>query len=77
MITSVDCYRCVSRMYNKSSSHTWKNGSFFEPEKEVGGLRYAGNSLKDRVCMGSKGDPCVEDFEFFLIKNDSSTRSIL
>lgn len=74
MVTAADCYRCVSRAFNETQSTTAAPGQFFKPDQDIFQLRYAGNSLKDTVCTGSggKGDQCVDGFEFFLIKNDTS-----
>lgn len=60
---------------NKSTSA--KNGTYYDLNKEVGDLKYAGYSVKDSVCVGTKATPCINDFEFFVINNDTEQRSAL
>jgi hypothetical protein len=73
MVTGTECYRCVTKAYNSSSSITAKNGTYYKPENEKGGMKYAGTTVKDMVCIdnnsGDKKTACVEDFEFFVIRN--------
>ena len=71
MVTGAECYRCVTKAYNSSTSITAKNGTFYKPENEKGGMKYAGTTVKDTVCIDYSADKktCVEDFEFFVIRN--------
>jgi hypothetical protein len=68
MVTGADCYRCASKAYNVSTSITAKNGTSFNPEKEKDGMKYAGVTYKDMMCI-ENNNVCVEDFEFFVIRN--------
>jgi hypothetical protein len=77
LVTGQNCKRCVTRAFNITKSTSAKNGSYVLPENYVGPLKYAGNTYKDTVCVGNKGDPCVNDFEFFLISNDTEQGSVL
>lgn len=40
-------------------------------------MRYAGLTVKDSLCVGATANPCVPDFEFFVIKNDTENRAML
>jgi hypothetical protein len=66
MVTGADCYLCATNAYNSSKSTTAKNGTFYKPDNVRGELKGAGESKKDRACLGSQ-NVCVDDFEFFVI----------
>jgi hypothetical protein len=81
MVTSKDCYRCNTKAYDRSASTTATNGTFFNTTAD-GPLKYAGNSVKDTVCVGGGNkaktpSPCVDNFEFFVISNDTEHRTYL
>ena len=66
MVTGAECYRCVTKAYNSSTSISAKDGTYFKPENENSGMKYAGITKKDIVCIDTR-NVCVEDFEFFVI----------
>jgi hypothetical protein len=77
MVTGADCYRCVTKAYNSSTSITSKNGTYNKPQEERGDVKYAGITMQDTVCI--EGSSCVDNFEFFVIKNqtDETRNSIM
>lgn len=77
MVTSADCYRCTTKAFNMNTTTTIQNGTFFNQSTAVGDMKYSGNSYKDSVCIGAASYPCVENFEFFLINNDTAQRTEL
>lgn len=72
MVKGADCTRCTSRAYDQSRSISAQKGSYFHPENYVDDIVYAGYSLKDQICIGHLAIPCIYDFEFFVIVNDTS-----
>ena len=55
MVTSADCYRCVSRAFNATQSTSAAPGQYFKPDHDIEQLKYAGNSMQDTVCTGAGG----------------------
>lgn len=70
MVTGADCYGCKSQIYNSTLSTTSSNGTFAKTEAVVGSYKLQGESVKDTVCIAPKNTPCVENFEFFVIKQN-------
>ncbi len=78
MVTGAECYRCFTKAYNSSTSKTAHNGTAYKPDNPFNELKYAGSSMIDRVCMKSNNSVCVDDFEFFVIRNNTyETRDFL
>lgn len=77
LVTGQDCKKCVTRAFNVTRSTSATPGSYKLPENYVGSLKYAGSTVKDTVCVGNKGTPCVDQFEFFVIMNDTEQGSVL
>ena len=70
MVTGADCYRCGTKAYNVTTSVTAKNGTHYKPENQRDGMKYAGTTYSDILCIESN-NVCADDFEFFVIRNQS------
>ena len=73
LVTSVDCYKCSSSLYNRSLSNTSANSSLPTPDD----MLPFGHTVRDTVCVNNKANPstpCVPDFDFFEITNETKSR---
>jgi hypothetical protein len=43
----------------------------------VNEIKWSGDTVKDTVCIGAASNPCVSDYEFFVIQNDTAQRQEL
>lgn len=78
MITGANCTECDTQAYNSSTSTTHKNGTYWKPEHIQSDMKYAGATIKDTMCVSGNDKTCIQDFEFFVITNQTEgTRSSL
>jgi len=78
IVTGAECYRCFTKAYNSTTSQTAVNGTAYKPDNPFNELKYAGSSMIDRVCMVSKNSVCLDEFEFFVVRNNTyETRDLL
>ena len=59
IITSTECTKCPQKAYDKKASTSSAKGNISKSEYSVGGLTYAGETVKDRVCIGSGSNNCL------------------
>ena len=69
IVTSTECAQCPQKAYDKKASTSSEKGNTSKSEHSAGGLTYAGETIKDRLCIGSGSSNCLSKFEFFVVKN--------
>lgn len=59
VVTSKDCALCTNKAYDKKTSTSAQIGTIKKSEYTVSGLSFAGETIKDKVCIGSATENCL------------------
>ena len=53
IVASADCQSCPAKAYNSSASTSSKKGTYQKTDFTIGGIKYTGETISDKLCMGN------------------------